>query len=302
MPASDPQHNPFRGVYAASLIPLHTDLSIDCRELADHYHSLIAKGVKGMVLFGSSGEGPSFSIEERKKALQALIPLGVDPQRCIVGVICASLMDAVELACCAVENRYLAVMMIPPFYYKTIDDMGVTAFYREAIRRINHPNLHLLLYHIPQISGVPISINCIETLLQEFPKTILGLKESEGNLPFAIEVIKRFPNFHVFVGNETQVSDAVRAGGAGSIAGMTNIIPDLIQSLYEFGCDPSKPNRNEEIQTIMAIMKNYPLLPAMKSLMEKKRGERWHALRPPFMPLEKEQSLALQTALARFLR
>lgn len=301
MHASDLQHNPFRGVYAASLIPLHPDLSIDCHELADHYHSLIAKGVKGIVLFGSSGEGPSFSIEERIKAMQALILLGVDPQRCIVGIICSSLIEAVELTRCAVDNRYLAVMMIPPFYYKKIDDMGVIAFYREVIRRVNHPDLRLLLYHIPQISGVPISFNCITSLLQDFPKTVIGLKESEGNLPFALDVLKRFPGLQVFVGNETQITDAVRAGGAGSIAGMTNIFPDLIQSLYEFGCDPSKPNRNEEIQTIMTIMKTYPLLPAMKGLMEKKRGERWHAIRPPFLPIEKEQSLALQTALARFL-
>lgn len=282
----------FSGVYAASATPLRPDLSCDYEELANHYQNLIARGCSGVILFGTTGEGPSFSVEERKKALQAVIPLGVDPRRCIVGIASSAIEDAVEITRCALDCHYSAVMIVPPFYFKQVDDMGVIAFYREVIRRARKPDLRVLLYHIPQFSGVPITLPVIQHLRNEFPEVIVGLKESEGNLSLTREVLKRFPGFKVFVGNELHISEAVQAGAAGAISGLANIFPELICDLYQHGLDPQKPNRNAEIRRILEIIQNYPLFPAIKSLIEMKRGSRWHAMRPPLTALEGCQALA----------
>lgn len=288
----------FNGVYAASATPMHPDFSCDYQELASHCQDLIARGCNGVILFGTTGEGPSFSVEERKKALQAVIPLGVDPHRCIVGIACSAIEDAVEIARCAVECHYSAVMIVPPFFFKQVDDAGVIAYYREVIRRARHPDLKVILYHIPQFSGVPITLSSIQLLREEFPEIVVALKESEGNLNLTREVLKRFPGFKVFVGNELQISEAVQAGAAGAISGLANIFPELICALYQHGRDPQMPNRNEEVSRILEAIKRYPLFPAIKSLIETKKGARWQAMRPPLYPLDEAQNATLTAFFA----
>ena len=68
------------GIYPAALTPMHENGNCNARALADHCKDLIDRGCSGVVLFGATGEGPSFSVEERKEALKTVIALGIDPQ------------------------------------------------------------------------------------------------------------------------------------------------------------------------------------------------------------------------------
>src|SRR5262245_49149453 len=104
------------GVYAASLTPLHENLNFNDVELANHCHDLIQRGCSGVVLFGTTGEGPSFSVKEKQMTLKKLIKSGIDPKMIIVGVICSALQDAVELTSTAIEQKCAAVMIVPPFF------------------------------------------------------------------------------------------------------------------------------------------------------------------------------------------
>lgn len=266
------------GIYAASLTPMHHDLSCDYDEWVIHCQELIKKGCKGVVLFGTTGEGPSFSVEERKQALKTLIEKGVDPQKIILGVMCSAIGDAAELARTASKQKCAAALIIPPFFYKDVSDEGVIAFYREVIYRAGDPRLKILLYHIPQYSGVRISLNVIQTLREEFPNNVVGIKDSEGNLPFIMSVIDLFPDFSVFAGKELLIPEAVQYGATGGISGIANTYPELICSL----CEPG--NEHEKIDKLMEVYKGYrgmSFVPAMKAIMEDRRGSRWHNVRPP---------------------
>src|ERR1700722_19222438 len=148
----------FSGIFAATLIPIRADLNCDDQELASHCHDLITRGCSGIALFGTTGEGPSFSVEERKQALKALIGAGIDPQRIILGICCSALKEAADLARAALESYCLGVLVVPPFFYKNVKDEGVIAFYREIIQRVSNPDLRMILYHIPQYSGVPLNV------------------------------------------------------------------------------------------------------------------------------------------------
>ncbi len=287
----------FEGVYAASLTPMLPDFSCDYEELAHHCKDLMNRGCSGVVLFGTTGEGPSFTIEERKRALKELIERGIDPQRIIFGISCCSINDAVELACHAVEQNCSAVMIAPPFFYKNVDDQGVIAYYREIIQQSCSPNIKIFLYHIPQCTGVPMTINVIKTLWGEFPNNVIGIKDSEGNFSFIKEILNSFPGFKVFVGHETQISQAVQLGAAGGISGMANAYPELICSLYHFARDRQKPDNNDEINSILKELKKYPLFPAIKSLVMNKKGTRWRIMRPPLIPLDEKESQTLNLAL-----
>ena len=67
--------------------------------------------------------------------------------------------------------------MLPPFYYKPVDDDGLFAAYAEIIERVGNSSLKILLYHIPQNTGVPITLDLIDRLTQAYPGTVVGIKD-----------------------------------------------------------------------------------------------------------------------------
>lgn len=271
------------GVYVAVLTPLHSDLRCNNELLTEHCLQLIERGCKGVVLFGTTGEGPSFSVEERKCTLKKVISNGLDPKKIIVGNGSSCLQDTVDLALTALENDCLACLIAPPSFFKNVTDEGVISFYREVIQRISDPRLQVILYHIPQYSGVPISINIVKTLCAEFPNIIVGIKESEGNLSFIKEVLKTVPQFKVFVGKEKQIPLAVGYGASGTICGMANLWPELICSVYEKG-------NISKLEQISSILENRPFISSCKALLSNSKNPNWNLVRPPLIPLSLEET------------
>jgi 4-hydroxy-tetrahydrodipicolinate synthase len=285
------------GVYAAALTPMYEDFSCNCEALVIHCNDLISSGCKGIVLFGTTGEGSSFSVAEREQVITDVIRLGMDPQKIIIGISCCAVDDAVKLASLAIDHHCAAVLIAPPFFYKNVNEEGVVNFYKNIILSVNHPELKILLYHIPQFSGVPITINVIKALKEEFPNNVIGIKESEGNLNFTKEILSSFDDFKVFVGHELQISEAVQLGAAGGISGIVNAYPELICSLYEHGKDQGKPNYNPTVKNVIQSLKNYPIFPAIKGVVESQKGDDWHVVRPPLVALNKQQNQTLIESL-----
>lgn len=273
----------FNGIYAASLSPLKSDLSCDYDAYADHCKDLIRQGCSGVVLFGTTGEGPSFTAAEREEGIQALVERGIDPKKIIVSVGCPSVEDTVQLTEAALRAKCAAVLMLPPYFFKNISDEGVVDFYRQVIQRVNNPELKIFLYHIPQFSGVRISLEVIRKLHTEFPTTVIGIKESEGNIELVKAVLKEFPDFQVLVGNETMIAEAVSLGAAGGVSGIANICPKLICSLYQ------STARQPEIEILKEVLKDYAFIPAAKIILELKKGAAWMRLRPPLTPLASDR-------------
>jgi len=288
------------GVFAATLIPMRHDLSCHDQELASHCHDLLARGCSGIALFGTTGEGASFSVEERIRVMKKLIASGINSQRLIMGVCCCAVQDAVHLAQASLEANCLAVLVLPPFFYKRVSDEGVVAFYREMIQKVGDPALRVILYHIPQYSGVPLNRYIIQTLKNEFPDTIIGIKDSEGNPALVNEVLIECPSINVFSARELYLSEAVQLGAVGTISGLANIFPELLCSLYEYGKNQQKPNRNPEVKKHIDILNDYPIIPALKEILAYQKGEKgdkWKVLRPPLVPLSSLLRETLFTAL-----
>lgn len=276
------------GIYAASLIPMHEDLSCDDAALFEHCKDLIERGCRGVVLFGTTGEGASFSTEEKIRALKALIQAGLDPHKVILasGGCCVS--DAIVLAKTTVEFDCAAFLVCPPTFYKAVPEEGVLYFYRELMQRVQDPRLKVLLYHIPQFTGVPLSLKVIETLAKEFPETVIGLKESEGNMALAKDVVGLDLGLKVFVGHEKEIIGAVGFGAAGSICGIANLYPELICSLFKQGKKGPAENPDELVRFLKA-KEGIPFIQAFKAIMEKRKGSAWHPVRPPLIPLSEKE-------------
>ncbi len=278
------------GVWAAVLTPMYANLSCNYEQLSAHCFDMIANGCAGVVLFGTTGEGPSFSVAERKEALEKLVSLGFDPKKIILGNGSSCILDTVALA--RETLRYHATFLVaPPCYYKNVSDDGVIAFYREVIQRVADPKLRILLYHIPQMTGVPISLQVVRSLCREFPDIVIGIKESEGNLSLTRKILEELPHFKVFVAKGTQIIEATQSGGAGAICGMASLYPELICSLYQQGLKANVPNP-KILSAITQAFEGIPFIPAAKALMEKRQGVVWHAVRPPLAPLHDDQKRA----------
>lgn len=271
-------HKIENGVYAASLTPLHSDLRCHDEALAKHCLQLIERGCKGVVLFGTTGEGPSFSVAERKQALQQVIARGLDPKKIILGNGSACLQDTVELALAVLENHCLACLIAPPCFFKNVTEEGVIAFYREVIRRVANPNLQIILYHIPQYSGVPLTVNIVKTLCTEFPGIVVGIKESEGNMTLVKEILQTIPECKVFVGKETLIPLAVKHGASGAICGMANLWPELICSIYE-------GESTLELEKVSSALRQLPFIAACKALLSEGKNSPWSLVRPPLVSL-----------------
>lgn len=262
------------GIYAASLIPLDEQGRCQTDELAAHCFDMINQGCEGVVLFGTAGEGYSFSVAERINALEALLAKGFDPQKIIVANASANIPDTIALAKAAKECA--ALLLAPACYYKKVSEEGVIAYYQEIIRHLDNPRI--LLYHIPQYTGVPITLNIIKALREQ----VLGLKESEGNRAFTKEILEAFPGFQVFVGSEKQIIEAVSYGAAGSICGMANLYPALMHSLYVSGKKGLIDNP-PEAEAVFALFQGAPFIPRAKALLAAKKGDQWRAVRPPLL-------------------
>jgi 4-hydroxy-tetrahydrodipicolinate synthase len=262
-----------------------------------HAFDLIQRGCAGVALFGTTGEGPSFSVEEKKEALDRLIFEGLDPQKIILGNGSAGFMETVDLAKAALKQGCLALLIAPPSFYKNVTEEGIIAYYREIIQRVNDNRLKVILYHIPQYSGVPITLGVIRALSQEFPSVIVGIKESEKNLAFSKEILRNLPGCKVFVGNEGQIIEVVHFGGSGAICGIANLYPELMALLYEKGKKENAPNP-PLLDKIFASLKNIPFIASAKALLAKKRNEEeWSHIRPPLTRLSNEQKELLLSSL-----
>jgi 4-hydroxy-tetrahydrodipicolinate synthase len=289
-----------RGVWCATLTPLGADGLPDHARLAAHVRRIFAAGVDGIALFGTTGEGQSFSMAERRGCLEALLAAGIDPGRVLAGTGCAALPETVELTRHAVSCGCAGALVLPPFYFKDVAADGVYASYARIIDQIADARLRLYLYHIPQLSGVPIAHAEIARLVDAFPSLVAGVKDSQCDLEHSLRLLAAFPKLTIFVGFEPHLPAALAAGAAGTICGIANLYPALIRRLYDRAGAASGGEELARTERFVAALDAFPLFPAFKALLAELTGDSaWNALRPPLMALTRAQRAACLEAAAR---
>jgi 4-hydroxy-tetrahydrodipicolinate synthase len=118
---------PLRGVWCATLTPLDVHGDLDATRLANHVRRLLDEGVDGVVPFGTTGEGPSFSVAERIAGLEGLLAAGIPPAKIVAATGCPALPDSVALTRHAVNVGCAGALVLPPFFFKDVTDEGVYA-------------------------------------------------------------------------------------------------------------------------------------------------------------------------------
>jgi 4-hydroxy-tetrahydrodipicolinate synthase len=283
----------FYGVIAPVLTPFGDDGNPDATRFLAHAKWLLDDGCTGLAPFGTTGEANSLGLEERMGLLDALVEGGVDPKLLMPGTGLCALSDTVTVSRHAVERGCGGVMMLPPFYYKAVNDDGLFAYYSEVIERIGDDRLKIYLYHIPPVAQVGLSVELVGRLIKAYPDTVVGLKDSSGDWDNTKALLDAYPGFTIFPGSEIFLLDGMRNGGAGCITATGNVNARMIRNLYDNWEGDGADALQEEITSLRMTIQARPMIPMLKSIVAHYRNDPgWTKVRPPFLPLDAAEAQA----------
>ena len=286
---------PIKGLWCAMLTPLDGEGCLDTARFADHARYLLAAGVDGLAPFGTTGEGPSFSIAERRTGLEALLAVGIAPSQLVAATGCAAITETVELTRHAIASGVPRCLVVPPFYFKDVKDAAVLDFFAELIDRVGDTRLRLYCYHIPQISGVAVTPAVVGDLADAYPGVVAGVKDSAGEWSNTAQLLERAPQLDILIGHEPHLPKLMRAGGAGTICGVANVYPTIVRALLEPGVSDADEAR---IARFVDILFRYPFVPAFKAIKAAQAGDAgWCAARTPWAALPDASRAELVNAL-----
>ena len=290
-----------KGLIAPILTPFDDNLKLDQSLFNSLAKQLLAKGIKGLAPFGTTGEALSISHSERKAALEGLVAAGIDPAIMIPGTGLCNLPDTIDLCQHAVSLGCAGVMVLPAFYFKGMSDDGLYDYYAQLIAGVNDPRLKIYLYHIPQVSGVGLSVELVRKLHVHFPNVVVGIKDSSGDWDNT-KALLDISGLIVYPGSELPIIEAVRRGAPGCISATANLNGTDIAEVIDL-CLAGKWDEAEakhiKVRAVRLMFQDYAPIPAQKALLARSTGNStWSNLCPPMQPMAKDKLDALADNLA----
>ena len=284
-----------KGVFSAALTPINQDYSINSQLFLSHCQWLLTQGLDGLGVFGTTGEANAFNVEEKINALQFLIDNNINPNQLMPGTGQCSVTDTVRFTKQCAKLKVRAVLVLPAFFYKGVSDEGVIEYYRRVVEEVGDENLHYVLYHIPQISGVNISFEVIEKLLKLYPNNIVGMKDSSGDLDNMLKVTKYFNEFSLFSGSDSLALKVCRRGGAGAITATSNISGKLLSYIVKNNNEVSSIDNFQELQLLQEKIREtlftHEPVSALKALLSiQQNNQEWNRVNPPLDKIENPQN------------
>jgi 4-hydroxy-tetrahydrodipicolinate synthase len=293
------------GVFAAAVTPLNAAGDLDLAALPALMDFLAGRGCHGVLLLGTTGEGPSFSVLERVAVVREALRHRAAAQpnmKILAGTGCASLADTIELTRAAFELGVDAVVALPAFYYKGVGPDGITSYFEQVLRCAVPAGGRLLLYHIPQVSGVAIPPASIAALRQRFPGQAWGMKDSQDDLAHTLEITGQFPDFHVFAGSDSLFSESLAGGASGSITALANVTSPLNRAVWDaHRRGATAPEAQAALVRARQAIKGLSGPAALKAALADLFGFPEWPVRPPLEPLRPEQRSRLRADLAKLL-
>lgn len=279
------------GVNCAAATPLNADLTPDLVLFGEHCRRLLAEGCHGIALLGTTGEANSFSAAERRRILEAALRAGIAADRLIPGTGVAAGPETVDLTRHVLSCGVQRVVMLPPYYYKGVSDDGLFAAYARVIEAVGDDRLRIVLYHIPQMSGIKLGHELVARLIAAFPGIVVGIKDSSGDLANMQALAAAHPGFAVLAGADPLMLPLLRSGGAGCITATSNLVADSLRAVFDHVDDDAwVAPAQARIDAWRSVTNTYAQIPTVKAMLALKTANRgWMRVRPPLLPLDEAQ-------------
>jgi 4-hydroxy-tetrahydrodipicolinate synthase len=280
-----------RGLWAAVTTPSDAAGAIDHAVLARHAHRLLDWGCDGLVLFGSCGEGPSFSIAQRLAASEAVLAAGIPAAKLALGTGCPAIADTITLTKGAMALGIFNALLLPPYYFAGVSPEGIEDAFAATLDGIGDDRLSACLYHIPQVCGVGVPAEVLGRLRVRYGSVVSGVKDSTGDFASFLAFRASAPDVTALVGAEVLIAKALAAGGQGTICGMLNLVPRTVRRMFD------GPAGEADMQAACAGIDGIPMIKAVQAVLT---GEPiWRAMRPPLRAADAAVAARVAADLAR---
>ena len=248
-----------KGIYAASMSLFNADLSLNTKKTLEHAEKIIDQGCHGVVIFGSTGQAQLIPISEKISLLNELSQSRYK-DKYLIGTGLNSLGETINLMKVATSLNFNDFLLMPPAYYK-YGDKEVIEFYSKVVDAV--PSSKIILYNFEKLCGYKFSIECIKELVKNYPKQIVGVKDSSYNL---YEYL-RIDNFSVLPGSESKLLKGLELGCAGIITATCNVTGGLSRNVYDNFIEKKKQTTNEMLCNVRNIFEKFNLISGLHSIM-----------------------------------
>ena len=289
------------GVVVPLVTPITADGQLDFAALDRLIEMQIAGGVDGLLLVGTTGEGPCVPRALGRAFLERAVATVRQRLRIYVNVTENSLADTLARAKESFSLGADAIAALPPFYFPP-RPAELTAWFRALIEASPGP---VLLYNIPMTTHVSIPLEVIGDLVGH--PSFVGLKDSENDAQRHAESLRRFggrTDFSLFCGVGSLMAQDLKSGMDGIVPSVGNLIPDVCQRLCAAAqrSDWAEATQHAEGMNAMAALyqKGRTLaqsLAALKGLLHL-RGLCSPAVFPPLLPVSPAEVEALRNDAA----
>lgn len=211
------------------ITPLAEDDALDVAGLERLVEHILAGGVHGLFILGTSGEAPDLSYRLRRELIDRVFRQVNRRVPVLVGITDTSLVEAANLAGHAADVGAEAVVSAPPYYFAA-GQPELVHFVEKLAQKVPLP---LYLYNMPQMTKVQFDVETLRRV--SHLERIAGLKDSSGDLKYFGELVnlkQERPDWTMLVGPEALLFETMLHGGDGGVNGGANIIPRLFVDLF----------------------------------------------------------------------
>lgn len=286
------------GLSVAISTPFDRSGALDIPRLVDHAKSSLAAGCDSVTLFGTTGEGASVGLATRAKVFEAMLKAGIKPRtQLLSSVVASSIEDAADQAAIALDLDFRGLLLTPPFYFRDVSEDGLFGWFAQLFHRLGGKARDMFGYHIPSVTGVPLSPALIGRLKREFPGVLVGVKDSSATWSNTAALLEQHKDLMILVGDERDLAKSVRMGGSGSICGLANFAPGILGGAAREGKDDAR------IRPVVEAIVRYPVLPAVKAMIaHQKKDPAWRIMRPPQVDLDDARAAKVVAEVEAVLR
>lgn len=285
------------GLYSALLVPFDKEghiLETGLRQIIRQ--NIDVQGIDGLYVNGSSGENFLMNTEQKKRVFDIVKDEAGNDIKLIAQVGALDLQEAIALGQYATELGYDALSAVTPFYYPF--SFEEIKYYYDAI--IEATGNDMIIYSIPALTGVNLSIQQFETLFEN--EKIIGIKYTAADFYLLERIRKAFPNKLILSGFDEMLIQAVVSGVDGAIGSTYNVNGRRAREIFKLAQQGHiqeayaiQHETNDIIEQILALG-IYPTLKAILSTKGIEAGE----VKRPLSPLNDEALETVQTLVTKY--
>lgn len=280
----------FRGVFVALNAIFNEDDEVNIEATKELVKIYKAKGVKGVYVCGSTGEGFMLSTQERKQVAEAVKEAAGDDFTVIVHVGCASTRESILLAKHCESIGVDAISAVPSVYYR----LPAKSVEKHWNGIIDSTELPFIIYNIPQLTGFNLPYDLFKRMAEN-PK-VIGIKNSEEPV-FGMERFRTIAgeDFIIFNGSDEQFLGGRLMGADSAIGGTYGTMPELFVRLNEL-INENKIEQAKALQfkindVIFDLLSCDSLYGAAKQVISIRFGVECGQPRSPFLPVARDEKV-----------